>query len=183
MYTMSENGRFLLVLRDVLTLDSLLVMATILRLPYTILTVSLDVISLVASSCGYDRGQIEHRAAHECAVHVATQRELAKRIQHRHPPRAQPVAPLRERHGRRPRLPPRRCTDQAPSRDQGHPGGAHGRRNDPIASPCHGMRCPPVSPLFASWPWLLHTGCSLEALDMPVYERNHERGDSRSSGV
>src|SRR5437773_4994794 len=37
-------------------------------------TVSLDVISLVASSCGYYRGQIEQRAAHEFAVHVATQR-------------------------------------------------------------------------------------------------------------
>src|SRR6266446_7791033 len=36
--------------------------------------VSLDVISLVASSCGYDRGHIEHRAAHACAVHLATQR-------------------------------------------------------------------------------------------------------------
>src|SRR5207244_6591730 len=49
------------------------------------------------------------------------------------------------------------------------PGGAHGRRNDPIASPCHGMRCPPGHPLFASWPWLLHTECSLEAIDMPVH--------------
>src|SRR4029453_17455016 len=58
---------------------------------------------------------------------------------------------------------------QAPSRDQGHPGGAHGRRNDPLASPCHGMRCPLVSLLFASWQWLLHTGCSLEAIDMTVY--------------
>ena len=58
-------------------------------------TVSLDVISLVASSCGYDKGHIEHRVAHECAVHVATQRGLAERPQHRHPPRAQPVAPLR----------------------------------------------------------------------------------------
>jgi len=74
--------------------------------------------------------------------------------------------PLRERHCRRPRLPPRRGTTQAPSRDQGHPGGAHGRKNDPIASPCHGMRCPPVHPLVASWPWLLHTGCSLEAMDI-----------------
>src|SRR5437773_10087198 len=37
-------------------------------------TVSLDVISLVASSCGYYRSQIEQRAAHEFAVHVATQR-------------------------------------------------------------------------------------------------------------
>ena len=34
--------------------------------------VSLDVISLVASSCGYYRGQIEPRAAQEFAVHVAT---------------------------------------------------------------------------------------------------------------
>jgi len=31
---------------------------------------------------------------------------LAKRRQHRHPPRAQPVAPVRERHCRRPRLTP-----------------------------------------------------------------------------
>src|SRR2546426_1187694 len=51
-------------------------------------TVSLDAISLVASSCGYYRGQIEHRVAHEFAVHVATQRGLAERPQHRHPPRA-----------------------------------------------------------------------------------------------
>src|SRR5438270_10589456 len=34
-------------------------------------TVSLDVISLVASSCRYYRGQTEQRAAHEFAVHVA----------------------------------------------------------------------------------------------------------------
>jgi hypothetical protein len=125
-------------------------------------TVSLDVISLVASSCGHYRGHIEPRAAHEFAVHVATQRGRAKHLQHRHPPRAQPVAPLRERHCRRPRLTPRSCTDQTPSRDQGQPGGAHGRRNAPIASPFHVMQCPPVYPLFASWPWLLHTGCSLE---------------------
>src|SRR6266702_3013233 len=121
------------------------------------LLISLDVISLVASSCGYYRGHIEPRAAHEFAEHLATQRGLAKRIQHRHPPRAQPAAPIRERHCRRPRLPPRSCTDQAPYRDQGQPGGAHGRRND----------------LFASWQWLLHTGCLLEAIDMPVHERNH----------
>src|SRR5229473_615617 len=135
----------------------------------TIPTVSLDVISLVASSCGYYRGQIEQRAAHEFAVHLATSRGRAKRLQHRHPPRAQPVAPMRERHCRRPGLTPRSCTDQAPYRDQGQPGGAHGRRNDPIASPFHGMRCPPVYPIFASWQWLLHTGCSLEAIDMTVH--------------
>ena len=127
-------------------------------------TPSLDVISLAASSCGHERGQIEQRAAHAFAVHVATPRGFAKRLQHRHLPRAQPVAPMQERHCRRPRLPPRCGTAQAPSRDQGQPGGAHGRRNDPIASPFPVMRCPLVSPLFASWPWLLHTGCSLEAI-------------------
>jgi probable HAF family extracellular repeat protein len=92
-----------------------------------------------------------------------------ERIQHRHPPRAHPVAPMRERHCRRPRLPPRCCTDQAPYRAQGQPGGAHGGSNDPIASPFHGMRCPPASPIFASWQWLLNTGCSLEAIDMTVH--------------
>jgi hypothetical protein len=30
------------------------------------------------------------------------------------------------------------------------------------------MRCPPDHPLFASWPWLLHTEYSLEAIDMTV---------------
>ena len=142
-------------------------------------TVSLDVISLVARSCRYYRGHIEQHAAHEFVMHLAIPKGLAKRLQHRHLPRAQPVAPLREHHCRRPRLPPRRGTDQAPSRDQGQPGGAHGRSNAPIASPFHGMRCLPVSPLFASWQWLLHTGCSLEALDMTAHEQNHERGYSR----
>jgi hypothetical protein len=37
-------------------------------------TVCLDVIALVASCCGHYRGQIEQRAAHEFAVHVATLR-------------------------------------------------------------------------------------------------------------
>ncbi len=67
-------------------------------------TVSLDIISLVASSCGYSRGQTEQCAAHAFAVHVATQRGLAQRLPHRHPPRDQPVAPKRGRHCRRPRL-------------------------------------------------------------------------------
>jgi CBS domain-containing protein len=132
-------------------------------------TVSLALISLVASSCGYYTGQIEHRAAQSFAGHVATQRGLAKCLHHCHPPCAQPVVPMRERHCRRPRLTPRRGTDQAPSRNQGPPGGAHGRSNAPIPSPFHGMRCPPVCPLFASWPWLLHAGCSLETVDMTVY--------------
>jgi len=58
-------------------------------------TVYLDVIALVTSSYGYNRGEIEPRVAHSFTAHVATQRELAERPQHRHPPRAQPGAPMR----------------------------------------------------------------------------------------
>ena len=47
-------------------------------------TVCLDVISLVASSCGYDSGQIEQLVAHKWAVHGATQGGPAERTQHRH---------------------------------------------------------------------------------------------------
>ena len=94
-------------------------------------TVSLDVISLVASSCGYYRGDIEHHAAQECTVHVATQRGRAKRPQRRHPPRDQSVAPRRERHCSRRRLPPRCGTAQAPSRELGHPGAHTGEDTTP----------------------------------------------------
>ena len=157
-------------------------------------TVSRDVISLVANSCGCYRGQIEQHAAQEFTVHVVTQSGLAKRLPHRHPPRVQPMAPRRERPCRRPRLPPRRGTAQAPSRAQGHPGGAH----VPVFHARGVPQCPALSrsgtprwrtreekrphrltiprdampahlSSFASWPWLLHTGCSLEALDMTVH--------------
>src|SRR5919201_5107599 len=67
---------------------------------------------------------------------------------------------------------PEDCTDQAPYRDQRQPGGAHVRRNDPIASQGLVRRGPPVYPIFASCQRLLHTGCSLEALDRTVHERN-----------
>jgi len=86
-------------------------------------TICVDVISLVASSCGYTRGDIEPRVAQSFTAHVATQRGHAARPQQRPLPRAQPVAPMRERHGSRPRLISRCCTAQAPRREQGHPGG------------------------------------------------------------
>ena len=135
-------------------------------------TVSLDIISLAASSCGYYRSQIEQRAAHECAVHLATQNRARTTST---PPSSAVCSARCARAGaslQTATADSEGCTDQAPARDQGHPGGAHGRSNDSIASPFHGMRCPPVSPLFASWAWLLHTRCSLEAIDMTVYERN-----------
>src|SRR4029434_843886 len=73
--------------------------------PVPIPTVCLEVISLVASSCGYYRGEIEHRVAQEFTAYVATQRELVERPQHRYPPCAQPLAPMRECHGGRPAAP------------------------------------------------------------------------------
>jgi hypothetical protein len=57
-------------------------------------TVCLEVTSLVASSCGYTRGEIEPRVAHKFMGHVATQRGLAECPQHREPPSAQSVAPV-----------------------------------------------------------------------------------------
>ena len=58
-------------------------------------TVCLDVISLVASSCGHDSGHIEPRVMHELAGHWATDGGPTERPQHRHPLHAQPVAPVR----------------------------------------------------------------------------------------
>jgi hypothetical protein len=113
-------------------------------------TVSLDVNSLATSSCGYYRDQIEPHNAHEFVVHVATQRR--GRETYTTPPSAtcSAVAPVQEHHCRRPRLPPEAWHRSGTLSHQGYPGGAHGRRNDSIASQFHGMRCPPVSPIFAS---------------------------------
>jgi len=96
--------------------------------------VSLDVMSLVASSCGYSRGYIEQHATQSFTVHAAPQTGRAKRLPHRHSPRVQFVVPVQEQRCRRPRLPPRRGTAQVSHHDQGHPGGTHGRSNAPIAS-------------------------------------------------
>src|SRR5262252_2148142 len=103
-------------------------------------------------------------------MHLATQRELAKCRQHRHSPRTQPVAPLRSCHGGRPRLTPRRGTDQAPPCKQGHPGGRTREEKRPNCFKFLVIRCPPASPLFASWPWprhhwmLLGSSCSNSVL-------------------
>jgi hypothetical protein len=86
-------------------------------------TVSLGVTSAVVSSCGHDSGHIEHRVAHELAGHWATHERPAEGTQHRHPPHAQPLAPVRQHHGRRPRLTPRGCTDHTSPSDEGHPCG------------------------------------------------------------
>ncbi len=121
----------------------------------TICSINSNLCELLDIDMNHRRFCVVHRFEGSCKNPL---KGRAKRLHHRHPPRAQPVAPLQEPPCRRPRLPPRRCTDQAPSRAPRQPGGAHGRRNAPIASPFHGMRCLLVSPLFASWPWLLHTG-------------------------
>src|SRR2546428_13522640 len=52
-----------------------------------------------------------------------------------------------------------------------------GRSNDTIAAPFRVMRCPEGGPLFASSRRLLHTGCSLETLDIK-YTREFLAGDT-----
>ena len=84
---------------------------------------SKDMGILQITGCEYYTGQIEHRAAHKFAVPLATQRGRAKRLQHRPTAARSPVAPMRERHCRCARLPPRRGIAQVPHREQGHPGG------------------------------------------------------------
>ena len=59
------------------------------------------------------------RVAPSLALHVATARGPAERAAPLQPPAAQPVAPLRERQGGWPLLPPGRCTAQAPAGDPG----------------------------------------------------------------
>jgi len=83
-------------------------------------------------------------------MHWATQQGRAQRPQHRHPPCAQPVAPLRSCHGGRPWLTPRRGTAPAPPCKQGHPGGRTREEKRPHCFTCLVIRCPPASPLFAS---------------------------------
>src|SRR5262249_18734389 len=102
-------------------------------------------------------GEIEPRVAHESTAHVATQRGLAERPQHRHPPRVHPVAPLRECHGRRPRLTRRSSTAQAPHREQKRPGGRTREEKRPNRFKFLMMRGPSADPLFASGPWPRHS--------------------------
>jgi hypothetical protein len=120
-------------------------------------TVCHDVISLVVSSCGYNRGKIEPRVAHESTAHVATQRGLVERPHHHHPPRAQPIAPMRWCHGRRPRLTPRSYTAQAPHREQKRPGGRTREEKRSNRFKFLMMRGPSADPLFASGPWPRHS--------------------------
>ncbi len=61
--------------------------------------------------------------AHELAVHWATHGGPAERTKHLHQQHARPVAHVRQRQGRRPRLTPRGFTDQERPREQGQPGG------------------------------------------------------------
>src|SRR2546425_12615950 len=86
-------------------------------------TVSLGVTSAVVSSCGTESGPIEQRVAQELAGHWATHEGPAERPPHRPPPHAQPLAPVRQHQGRRPRLTPRGCTNHTPPSDEGQPCG------------------------------------------------------------
>jgi hypothetical protein len=136
-------------------------------------TVCLDIISLVASSCGYTRGEIERRVAQSCTAHVVPQRGLAERPPHRHPPRAQPVEPLQECYGSHPRLIPRCGTAQAPHREQGHPGGRTWEEKRPKRCTFLVMRGPPT---YSSFRLLAMASpqphCSSEVIDRTADERH-----------
>ena len=100
--------------------------------------------------------QSSHAWRSHARRNVATPSGRAARPPHRPPPCAQPGAPMRECHGGRPRLPPRRGTAQAPHRTQGHPKGRTREEKRPNRFTFLVRRCPPASPLFASWPWPHH---------------------------
>ena len=119
-------------------------------------TVSLDVISLVASRCGHDRGP--NRATRYAGMR-RTRGDAARACQ------TSTIPPSAARSAR--------CASAGASLqgstaapEAWHRSGPLARSgttrwraregNNPIASPCHGMRCPPASPLFASWPWPRH---------------------------
>src|SRR5262245_40506182 len=60
---------------------------------------------------------------------------------------------MREGHGGGPRLPPRRGTDAAPHRAQGHPRGRTREEKGPKRFKIRAIRYPPADPLLASRPW------------------------------
>ncbi len=64
---------------------------------------------------------------------------------------------MQERHGGRPRLTPRSCTDQAPHCERGHIGGRIREEKRPKLFKFLAMRGPLAAPLFASWRWPRHT--------------------------
>src|SRR2546426_614827 len=82
-----------------------------------------DVIYSVVSSDGYNGRHIGQRVAQEWAVHWASQGGPPTRTQRRPAPHAQPVAHVRQRHGRRLRLTSRGGTTPAPRSDGGPPCG------------------------------------------------------------
>ena len=99
---------------------------------------------------GDERGHLEPRAAPACAAPVATERGRAERPPHRHLPRMQPVAPMREHHRRCPRLPRGVVPVRHYTTLRHKPVVAHGSRNDAITSQFLVRRCRPGCPLFAS---------------------------------
>src|SRR5215467_8110520 len=60
---------------------------------------------------------------------------------------------MQKEHNGYPRLTPRRCTDAAPHREQGHPGGYIREEKRRNRFNIRAMRGPPADPLFASRPW------------------------------
>src|SRR6266436_4996833 len=82
-----------------------------------------DVIYSLVSSYGYNSRQIGQRVAQQWAVRWASHGGPATRTKRRPAPHAPPVAYVRRRSGRWPRLPPRGYTTPAPRSEGGQPSG------------------------------------------------------------
>jgi len=116
-------------------------------------TVCLEVMSLMTSSCGYNRG--ERRATRCAIIHGARGDTERAREKFTTPLSAVRSARrlMREGHGGCPRLTPTSCTDAAPHCEQGHPGGRTREEKRLNRFKIRAMRCPYADPLFASRPW------------------------------
>ena len=118
------------------------------RISVPIPPVRLDVIALVARRCGDDRGPIEQRVVHALAVPWAAHGGPAARTQHHHSLHTQPVAPVRQRHGRRPQLSLRGAPIK--HHHQGQPGGRTREETPPKRFTVPREAIPAWHPLCAS---------------------------------
>jgi len=156
-------------------------------------TLSLDVISLVVSSCRYFRGQSSQTRGAGIRGARATQRgnrETSTTKHNRHRRHAQPVcAHAGAVKPRLPRLPPWRCQLHAPApplREGQKPDWAHTGEKRPYHQP---LTIPDVMPallfslLFSPPARAFSTLAERwQALDMTVHSGNHE-GDTVTDGV
>ena len=115
--------------------------------------VALNVISLVTSSCGYDRGA--HRAPRGACMRGAPGDTARAHDTSTTPPSAARAARCPPVGASRPAstVAPEALPCSGTTSRAGHAGGRARGEQRPHRFSCLVRRCPPTSPLFASWPW------------------------------